>query len=207
MGNELSIFAATRPGFKRCKKNRNPLLFLPDWLSTDNPPQKSNGNFRVNRRGGQGSSGCPDGLHGNSHLIFGRVIGAHRARPRTKSGRKFAIGQVFLAFIFAPTGNGLSFFRTATRSGFERCNKNPNPIINPIFYPIFYPIATRLPQIFICFQLKFHIPDPFQLILALDNTKRVFFCANPEVDFEYLEHLTFWYTFDGSAIFLSFKFH
>ena len=88
---------------------------------------------------------------------------AARARPRANSGIKFAIGQVFLAFIFAPTGNGLSFFRTATRSGFERCNKNPNPIINPIFYPIFYPIATRLPQIFICFQLKFHIPDPFQL--------------------------------------------
>ena len=123
-----------------------------------------------------------------------------RARPRAKSGRKFAIGQVFLAFIFAPTGNGLSFFRTATRSGFERCNKNPNPIINPIFYPIFYPIATRLPQIFICFQLKFHIPDPFQLILALDNTKRVLFCANPEVDFEFLEYLTFWDTFDGSTI-------
>ena len=117
------------------------------------------------------------------------------SRPRAKSGIKFAIGQVFLAFIFAPTGNGLSFFRTATRSGFERCNKNPNPIINPIFYPIFYPIATRLPQIFICFQLKFHIPDPFQLILALDNTKRVLFCANPEVDFEFLEYLTFWDTF------------
>ena len=51
-----------------------------------------------------------------------------------KPGRKFAIGQVFLVFIFAPTGNGLSFFRTATRSGFERCNKNSNPIINPITY-------------------------------------------------------------------------
>ena len=60
-----------------------------------------------------------------------------RARPRAKSGRKFAIGQVFQYFIFAPTGNGLSFFRTATRSGFERCKKNSNPIINPVFYPIF----------------------------------------------------------------------
>ena len=39
------------------------------------------------------------------------------ARPRAKSGRKFAIGQVFLVFIFAPTGNGLSFFHTATSSG------------------------------------------------------------------------------------------
>ena len=95
-----------------------------------------------------------------------------------------------------------------TRSGFERCNKNPIPIINLIFffYPIFYSIATRLPQIFIFFQLKFHITDPFELILALDNTKRVLLSANPEVDFEFFEHLTFWDTFDGSAIALSFKF-
>ena len=85
-----------------------------------------------------------------------------RARPRAKSGRKFVNGQVFLVFILAPTGNGLSFFRTATRSGFERCNKNSNPIINPIFtrflpdfYPIFYPIATHLPHIFIFFNLYF----------------------------------------------------
>ena len=83
------------------------------------------------------------------------MIVASRARPRSKSGRKLANGQFFLAFIFLPTGNGLSIFRTTTRSGFERCNKNSNPIINPIFYPIFYPIATRLPRIFICFQLIF----------------------------------------------------
>ena len=50
-----------------------------------------------------------------------------RARPRAKSGRKFAIGQVFLVFIFAKI------------------------------------------------LLKFYITDPFQLIFALDNTKRVFF--------------------------------
>ena len=79
------------------------------------------------------------------------------------------------------------FFRTVTRSGFERCNKNPIPIINLIFYPIFYSIATRLPQIFIFFQLKFHITDPFEFILALDNTKRVLLSANPEVDFEFFE--------------------
>ena len=122
-----------------------------------------------------------------------------RAQPRSKSGRKFAIGQVFLVFIFAPTGNGLSFFRTATRSGFKRCNKNSNPIINPIFYPIFHPIATRLPHIFICFQLIFHIPDPLQQKLSLDNIKRVLFCTNPEVNSEFFVYLTFWDTFDGSA--------
>ena len=71
------------------------------------------------------------------NLLAAEVL--NRARPRAKSGRKFAIGQVFLALIFAPTGNGLSFFRTATRSGFERCNKNPNPIINPMFIPDFLP--------------------------------------------------------------------
>ena len=43
--------------------------------------------------------------------------------------------------------------------------------------------------------------------MALDNTKRVLFCANPEVDFEFLEYLTFWDAFDGSGIALSFKFH
>ena len=50
--------------------------------------------------------------------------------PRAKSGRKFAIGQIFLAFIFAPTRNDY-FFRVATRSGFERCNKNGNPEYKP----------------------------------------------------------------------------
>ena len=72
-------------------------------------------------------------------------------------------------------------------------------MINPIFYPIFHPIATRLPHIFIGFQLIFHIPDPLQQNLSLDNTKRVLFCTNPEVDFEFLGYLTFWDTFDGSA--------
>ena len=127
------------------------------------------------------------------------VLAIARARPQAKSGRKFAIGQVFLVFIFAPTGNGLSFFRTATRSDFERCNTNSNPIINPIFYPIFHPIATRLPHIFICFQLIFHIPDPLQQKLSLDNIKRVLFCTNPEVNSEFFVYLTFWDTFDGSA--------
>ena len=89
----------------------------------------------------------------------------------------------------------MSFFRT----GFERCNKNSNPIINPIFYPIFHPIATRLPHIFICFQLIFHIPDPLQQKLSLDNIKRVLFCTNPEVNSEFFVYLTFWDTFDGSA--------
>ena len=70
------------------------------------------------------------------------------------------------------------------------------PIINPIFYPIFYPINcySSTTNIYL-FQLKFHILDHFQLILTLDNTKRVLFCANPEVDFEFLEYLTFWDTF------------
>ena len=134
---------------------------------------------------------------GSEIYILTEILEFGRARTRAKSGRKFAIGQVFLVFIFAPTGNGLSFFRTATRSGFERCNTNSNPIINPIFYPIFYPIATRLPHIFICFQLIFHILDPLQQKLSLDNTKRVLFCTNTEVDFEILGYLTFWDTFDG----------
>ena len=94
--------------------------------------------------------------------------------------RKFAIGQVFLVFIFAPTGKGLSVFRTATRSGFERCNKISN---------------------------LFHILDSLQLILAIDNTKRVLFCTNPEVDFEFFGYITFRNTFDGSATALSFKLH
>ena len=72
-------------------------------------------------------------------------------------------------------------------------------MINPIFYPIFHPIATRLPHIFIGFQLIFHIPDPLQQKLSLDNTKRVLFCTTPEVDFEFLGYLTFWDTFEGSA--------
>ena len=95
-----------------------------------------------------------------------------RARPRAKSGRKFVNGQVFLVFILAPTGNGLSFFRTATRSGFERCNKNSNPIINPIFtrflpdiLPDCYSSSTHI----YFFQLIFHIPAHLQLTLALDH--------------------------------------
>ena len=41
-----------------------------------------------------------------------------KGSAQAKSGRKFQICDraVFLAFIFAPTGNGFSFFHTATRS-------------------------------------------------------------------------------------------
>ena len=139
------------------------------------------------------------------NMLWYKTLQIIMARPRA-IGQQIRDRACFFSFLFLYRRvTGCLFFHTATRSGFERCNKNPNPIINPIFYPIFYPIATRLPQIFICFQLKFHIPDPFQLILALDNTKRVLFCANPEVDFEFLEYLTFWDTFDGSAIALSFQ--
>ena len=70
------------------------------------------------------------------NLLAAEVL--NRARPRAKSGRKFAIGQVFLTFTIAPTGNGLSFFHTETRP-IGRSNKNPNPIINPMFIPDFLP--------------------------------------------------------------------
>ena len=60
----------------------------------------------------------------------------------------------------------------------DRVSRNSYPIINPIFYPIFCPIASRIPLI-TCFKLIFHISNPFQLILALDNTERVFFSTGP----------------------------
>ena len=56
---------------------------------------------------------------------------------------------------------------------------------------------------FICFQLIFHTSNSLQLVLALDNTKRVFFCTNTEVDFELMGYVTFWNTFGGSATALS----
>ena len=49
--------------------------------------------------------------------------------------QKFAIGQVLLAFIYAPTGNGFSFFRTATRSGFEKFIPDYKPDFLPDFLP------------------------------------------------------------------------
>ena len=46
------------------------------------------------------------------NLLAAEVL--NRARPRAKSGRKFAIGQVFLTFIFAPTGSLFSTPRDPT---------------------------------------------------------------------------------------------
>ena len=63
---------------KGLKKPARVANFLPDLTRCRalRIAVKSNGNSRVNLRGRPGSSGCTDGLHGNSHLILGRVIGA-----------------------------------------------------------------------------------------------------------------------------------